>query len=432
MPKSISARAAGVIACTGELVTPETPPCGGGERAGTPISSGRMKGRREQLSKLIDWGPALLFVLFGQLDISLQPALGSVFPGPSAAQRLFVLAASLPAGWRRRYPLAVQLVTEVILGAWILLLYPPAQQPPLEAFLLTLMVDYSSAVHAQGRQVWAAAALAATWIPGTILLSLRASQNPGSALAGWVLVAGVFGFGLIIRRQRSLTRRLEEYASELEHEREERAALAATLERSRIARELHDVIAHSLSMIVVQAAAERRVLTDPTSATAEVLRTIEDAGRQAMSEMRRLLGVLRRTDEPPLQVPLPRLQDLDLLVEQFRAAGLPVELCVEGDAHSLPAGIELSAYRIVQESLSNALKHAGPARAKVSVRYGQGQLELEISDDGQAPVRNEPSGHGLLGMRERVALYDGTVEAGPLADGGFRVHAVLPSAEAPR
>ncbi len=391
-----------------------------------------MKDRGTPLRKLVDWGPALLFVLFGQLDISLQPALGSVFPGPSAAQRFFVLAASLPAGWRRRYPLAMQLVTEVILGVWIFLLYPPAQQPPLEAFLLTLLVDYSSAVHAQGRRVWAAAALAATWIPGTILLSLRAGQSPGGALAAWVLVAVVFGFGLIIRRQRSLTRRLEEYASELEREREERAALAATLERSRIARELHDVIAHSLSMIVVQAAAERRVLTDPTSGTADVLRTIEEAGRQAMTEMRRLLGVLRRTDEPPLQVPQPRLQDLDLLVEQFRAAGLPVELRVEGDPHSLAPGIELSAYRIVQESLSNALKHAGPAHAKVNVRYGEEQLVLEISDDGKPPMRTAPGGHGLLGMRERVALYNGTVEAGPVADGGFRVHAVLPSAEAPR
>jgi len=391
-----------------------------------------MKGRGAQLRKLVDWGPALLFVLFGQVDISLQPALGSAFPGPSGAQRFFVLAASLPAGWRRRYPLAVQVVTWVITGLWIVVLYPPAQQPPLEAFLIALLVDYSAAVHARGQRVWAAAALAATWIPGTILLSLRAGQNPSTALASWALVAAVFGFGLIIRRQRSLTRRLEEYSRELEREREERAALAATLERSRIARELHDVIAHSLSMIVVQAAAERRVLTDPTSATAEVLRTIEDAGRQAMGEMRRLLGVLRRTDEPPLQVPQPRLQDLDLLAEQFRAAGLPVELCVEGDPYSLAPGIELSAYRIVQESLSNALKHAGPARAKVSVRYGEGQLELEISDDGKSPVRPAPGGHGLLGMRERVALYDGTVEAGPLADGGFRVHAVLPSAEAPR
>jgi len=416
----------------GEVAKLFDPPCGGGVRIGTQISSGRMKGRGAQLRRLVDWGPAFLFVLFGQLDISLQPALGSVFPGPSVAHRFFVLAASLPAGWRRRYPLAVQLVTSVITGLWIVVLYPPAQQPALEAFLLALLVDYSAAVHARGQRVWAAAALAATWIPGSILLSLRADQNPGGALASWVLVAAVFGFGLIIRRQRSLTRRLEKYASELEHEREERAALAATLERSRIARELHDVIAHSLSMIVVQAAAERRVLTDPTSATAEVLRTIEDAGRQAMGEMRRLLGVLRRTDEPPLQVPQPRLQDLDLLVEQFRAAGLPVELCVEGDPYSLAPGIELSAYRIVQESLSNALKHAGPARAKVSVLYGEGQLELEISDDGKGPVRTAPGGHGLLGMRERVALYGGTVEAGPAVDIGFRVHAVLPSAEAPR
>jgi signal transduction histidine kinase len=277
-----------------------------------------------------------------------------------------------------------------------------------------------------------AAAVAALWIPGTIVTSLASGQNPADALASWILVAGVFGLGLVIRRQRSLARRLSEYAQELEHEREERAMLAAALERSRIARELHDVIAHSLTMIVVQAAAERRVLAEPSSSTGEVLRTIEDAGRQAMTEMRRLLGVLRRTDEPPQEVPQPRLQDVDMLVERVRGAGLAVDLHIEGDQYALPPGVDLTAYRIIQESLSNALKHVGGARALVRIRYHPGSLELEVNDDGRAPAVNSSRGHGLIGMRERVWLYGGSVEAGPKPEGGFRVHAVLPSIDAPR
>jgi signal transduction histidine kinase len=372
----------------------------------------------------------MLLLVFGQLDINLQPALGSVFPGPSLLHRLFLLGATVPTVWRRRYPLTVQVAVNVVNGCWIGLLYAAGQQPPLETFLLVLLVTYSAAVHARGRWVWVGAAVAATWIPGTIVTSIRANEDPGGAIASWVLVAAMFGFGLVIRRQRALADRLADYARELERERDERAALAAALERSRIARELHDVIAHSLSMIVVQAAAERRVMPNPESSTGQVLRTVEEAGRQAMTEMRRLLGVLRRTDEAASQVPQPRLKDLDLLVEQVRGAGLPVELSVQGEAHELTPGVELSAYRIVQESLSNALKHSGHARAKVCVCYRKGELEVEVSDDGRGATNVTAAGHGLIGMRERVALYGGTLEAGPRPEGGYRVRAVLPATAA--
>lgn len=397
------------------------------------VSSGRMRSGSDLWRRVVDWGPVGLLIVFGQLDVSFEPALGSSFPGPALPHRIFIVLASLPAAWRRRYPLAVLLATGMIISAWTGLLYPPTEQPPLEAFLLILLTSYSAALNAHDtRRLWLGGVIAALWIPGTILLAVRGGQNPAGAIASWVLVGAVFGFGLMIRRQRRLSRRLEQYARDLEHEREERVALAAALERSRIARELHDVIAHSLSMIVVQAAAERRTLVDPRSSTADVLRTIEDAGRQAMTEMRRLLGVLRRTDEPALQAPQPRLQDLDLLVDQFRASGLLVELCTQGDPRILSPGIELSAYRIVQESLSNVLKHAGSARAKVAIRYEPAQVELEISDDGQGPIPGSAGGHGVVGMRERVALYGGTLEAGPATHGGFRVHAVLPVSEVPR
>lgn len=392
-----------------------------------PLSSSRMRRLWAYREAVYDWGPPLVLLAFGQLDVTLQPALGSDFPGPTAFHRAFLVGATVPLFWRRRRPLAVQLSVNAVIAAWVGFLYPGSVQPPLEAFLLILLVAYSSAVHARGRFVWAGAALAATWIPGTIASALRSGENPAGAISSWVLVAAVFGFGLVIRRQRLLAQRLAGYARQLERERDERAALAAALERSRIARELHDVIAHSLSMIVIQAAAERRVIVDPSSATGEVLRTIEEAGRQAMSDMRRLLGILRRSDEDAPQEPQPRLRDLDLLIDHVQAAGLNVDLEVTGEARELSPGVELSAYRIVQESLSNVLKHASGGRARVRIGYENGELELEVSDDGKGAPVVTPGGHGLLGMRERVALYGGNLEAGPRPGGGFRVRAVLPT-----
>jgi signal transduction histidine kinase len=217
----------------------------------------------------------------------------------------------------------------------------------------------------------------------------------------------------------------ERRARVAERERDVAAREAVVEERARIARELHDAIAHNVSMMVVQAGAERRVLDD-TGSTREVLETIERIGRGALTEMRRLVGMLRSDTNDDL-APQPGLGDLPTLVTQVREAGLPVELRVEGEPRELPVGIELSAYRIVQEALTNALKHAGDAHASVHVRYGADSLELEIADDGlggQAPVTS--GGHGLAGMRERVALYGGRLDAGLEPSGGFAVRVLLP------
>jgi signal transduction histidine kinase len=211
-----------------------------------------------------------------------------------------------------------------------------------------------------------------------------------------------------------------------ERERDLAAREAVVEERARIARELHDAIAHNVSMMVLQAGAERRVLGADRSSTGEVLETIEHVGRGALTEMRRLVGMLR-SDAPDPLAPQPGLAELELLVAQVRDAGLPVELHVEGERRELPVGIELSAYRIVQEALTNALKHAGDASATVTVRYGADSLELEIVDDGAA---GQPAaaggGHGLVGMRERVALYGGRLDAGRRVSGGFGVRVLLP------
>jgi signal transduction histidine kinase len=211
-----------------------------------------------------------------------------------------------------------------------------------------------------------------------------------------------------------------------ERERDLAAREAVVDERARIARELHDAIAHDVSLMVVQAGAERRALDDE-SPTKEVLETVEQIGRGALTEMRRLVGMLRSNDGAEPLAPQPGLRDLPTLVTQVREAGLPVELEVEGEPRELPVGLELSAYRIVQEALTNALKHAGEARATVHVRYAPDSLELEIADDGGGAT--EPAtggGHGLVGMRERVALYGGRFEVSRRAAGGFAVRVALP------
>jgi signal transduction histidine kinase len=196
-------------------------------------------------------------------------------------------------------------------------------------------------------------------------------------------------------------------------------------ERARIARELHDIVAHAISVIVLQARGGRRALaTDPDEAI-EALIAIEATGSQALDEMRRLMDVLRPADESPMLTPQPSLGDLDGLVRQIRDSGLPVELVTEGESIELPAGIDLTAYRIVQEALMDALRHAGHASARVTVRFDDSGLEIEVTDSGTVAGSGR-NGHGLVGMRERVSLYGGSVEAGPKPGGGFRVLARLP------
>jgi len=199
-------------------------------------------------------------------------------------------------------------------------------------------------------------------------------------------------------------------------------------ERSRIARELHDVIAHGVSLMGVQAAAAEQMLDSDPKRARESLRSVQHAAREAIAELRRLLGVLRELDDQPSRLPQPRLAELDSLLEHVRAGGLEVELTREGPRSPLPAGIELSAYRIVQEALTNALKHGGPARARVWVRCRPHEVEIEVVDEGSAEphVTAAGNGHGLVGMRERVALYGGTLEAGPRPAGGYAVRARLP------
>jgi signal transduction histidine kinase len=239
-------------------------------------------------------------------------------------------------------------------------------------------------------------------------------------------IAWIIGFAVGGKfREVDEAREREERA---EREREERARLAVADERARIARELHDVVGHSVSVMTVQASAVRRTLDADQGQEREALLVVEQTGREALAEMRRVVGVLRRPEEAPALAPQPSLEHLDRLVESAREAGLPVELHVEGEPVQLAAGLDLTAYRLVQEGLTNALKHARAQQAEVVVRYAGGHVEVTVSDDGPGGGDGDKGGHGLVGMRERISVYGGELEAGPRPEGGYRLSARLPIA----
>ena len=333
---------------------------------------------------------------------------------PSAAVLALSLAATLPLAVRRRAPLAtVTIVVAALVGMSALDL----DQEPQTTLLALLLATYSAGAHLPSPVAFVGAAVA---LAGSL------AMEPADFIVAGPLYAGTWGVGRLVRANRMQAARLTELTSVLEREQAENARLAIAEERGRIARELHDVVAHSMSVIVVQAGAERLALGDERRSTREVLGAIERTGREALAEMRRLVGVLRRSDEEPDLSPQPSLAHLDALVEHVRQAGLRVDLSVEGTPLALPPGVDVSAFRIVQEALTNVVKHAGPARVTVIVRYGDRSLEIEVVDDGAGPSAPNGDGHGLVGMRERIALYGGDLDAGPRPGGGFAVRARLP------
>ncbi len=296
------------------------------------------------------------------------------------------------------------------------------------AFLLVLACSFLFGLLDDRRQslVGIAIAIGAAEIVGY--------NNPRQHLGDYFFIPLVFGIswlgGFGLGGKLRQVARAEERAARLEREREERARAAVAEERSRIARELHDVVGHSVSVMTVQASAVRRLLLPEQEREREALLIVEQTGREALAEMRRMVGVLRHPEEGPALAPQPSLEHLDKLVEQVREAGLPVALRVEGEAAQLPPGVDLTAYRLVQEGLTNALKHSRARRAEVLVRYGTDAVELVVTDDGRGNGSASQGGHGLLGMRERVSVYGGELEAGPRPGGGYELRARLPLAGA--
>jgi signal transduction histidine kinase len=347
-----------------------------------------------------------------------------------------ITATTVPIAFRRAAPLAVAVVLGALSALFLIWDYPA----PVSAVVALIAIYSLGAYSPLVRGITGVAVLMAGTYGYLFLTARRYPDTEAFATSDLIFVAtafvGAWAIGRAVRGPRLQAQLLEERADQLErtHEAEVRAALAE--ERGQIARELHDVVAHHVSVMTVQAAGARRALTRDPDAADVALEAIEATGRSAMTEMRRIVGVLRGPDDArpsdvptPARLPQPGLADLPALVDDLIDAGLPVSLDVVGEDRQLPLGVDLTAFRIVQEALTNTLKHAQGARAQVVLRYSPDQLVVEVTDDGTARLPRldgRKLGHGLIGMRERVIMYGGTLATGPRPAGGFVVRAVLP------
>jgi signal transduction histidine kinase len=337
----------------------------------------------------------------------------------TASKAIYVPAAllmTLPLAWRRRYPLPVCVVVMGALAALALAVgSAPTPDMALPAWLLAV---FSVAAHCDRRD----AVIGGAFSIGAGLVWMGVDDF----LFPVVVFGGAWCAGRLVRQRHVYAVTLEERNVALERARETDARIAAAEERARIARELHDVVSHTLGVIVVQAGAERLHLP-PDSSSRDAFASIERSGREALEEMGRLLGMLRVDGERPALVPQPSLDRLDELLDRVRSTGLDVELVVEGDPRELGGGLDVSAYRIVQEALTNTVRHSKSRHCRVRLRWEAAALEIEVADDGVGPSADaSPPGHGLTGIRERVALYGGALVTGRSDLGGYLVVARLP------
>jgi signal transduction histidine kinase len=360
--------------------------------------------RRRLLARFADfavpWGVGLFVALVVLDEGRRDPS------GVTLAALVIVVVQSVALRWRRRQP---ERATAVILATGF----------AFHALVPELVVPFAA--------LFAVGSLAATRPPRVSLIGLAGlvalaaanffTTTVEDSVFTMAIAVGAWALGEAARNRRVAI--------------EEETQRAKGEEQARIARELHDVIAHSVSMIVVQAAAADDVFDERPDQAREALRSIERAGRDAMVELRRLLNAVRPTLEPDTE-PQPGLDRLDELADSMSAGGVQVSVRREGAPAALPAGLDLSAYRIVQEALTNTLRHARATRAEVTLSYGAEALEVDVRDDGRAtPGNGAAGGHGLVGMRERAALLGGTLDAGPQPGGGYRVHARLPLGSSP-
>ena len=368
---------------------------------------------------------ASLVGLLTQLHVDLPEGGTDGNPGLDGVGLVLALLQTVPLVWRRVAPIAVLAVITSATFLFFTLGYFPSFAS--FGFLLAL---YTVAAHRE-RRVSIPAALASVFVVVLILYMSREPVEIDTIFAEGLVVGAVWFIGDGLRVKRSQVITLEDRATRFEREREEAARRAVAEERRVIARELHDMVAQKVSVMVAQSVAAQRVLDDEPEESRAVLHSIEDSGREALVEMRRLLGLLRTDDDPPdARNPQQGLRDIESLLSQVREAGLPVDLRVEGEPRPLPPGLDLSAFRIVQEGLTNVLKHAGATRATVVIRYGDSGLDLTIADDGHGSEAPGPdpgrARYGHLGMRERVALFRGRLWVGPRLGGGYEVVTFLP------
>jgi signal transduction histidine kinase len=366
--------------------------------------------------------PRVDYVVAGVLAAwALLEALLNDGPGPKWARVIVALLFTVPLVWRRRHPLAVM---GVIVGTLLVVaLAAEKAEPGAMPFPALLVATFSVALHVRSTPLAVAGGAAPV---AAMLFTLTQDYYTGDAptLADLFiltfLITGAWVAGRVVYHRAEQARMAEATSGE-------RAREAVSAERVRIARELHDVVAHSVSMIAVQAgAAEELVERDPAAAR-EHLSAVRKTAREALVEMRRLLGVLR--EDAATYSPQPGLARVEDLVDEARAAGVPIELYEEGERPAVAPGIDLAAYRIVQEALTNVRKHAGVVATTVTVRYRRDGIDLEVVNAPGATGNGGGSGHGIVGMRERARVYGGTIDAGPEGDGGFAVRARLPLEE---
>jgi signal transduction histidine kinase len=374
--------------------------------------------------------PLLLMSVMAFPAYTAPPRDGPLNAVLEPAYAVLVAGLLLPLALRRRRPVPVFLwIAAVSFVQWLFAV------TVIPANMGVLVALYTVAANCSFRWALVAGLIGEL---GAILAALRYTVNTADLKHTTVMlsavVAGVWILGVYISTRRAYMRSLEERAARLERERDTQVQIAMAAERARIARELHDVVAHNVSVIVVQADGASFAIETDTERAKRALEAISATGRLALAEMRRLLGVLREGDDVGSYAPQPGVAQLTDLVEQIRGSGLSLDFQVEGVPVELPPGMQLTVFRIVQESLTNTLKHGGPvATAQVRLHYGDEAIEVTVTDNGRgAAARDDGLGHGLAGMRERAAVYGGSVRTGPRAGGGFEVAARLPLREEAR
>lgn len=384
---------------------------------------------RHPMQRIRDHPRAADWLLVAALTVVTIPV--GIYAVPDGDQRALgglgwtlLLTMNIPVGWRRTAPVVALWATVALTAPYWILDFPDDATGPA-----ILILVYSLAAHGRRpiaiRHFWAAFLL----LTGVMVAGVISDEDdvPWIAVPANVIVFGTaWILGDNLRTRRQYLAELEEKAARTEEQQAAEARRAVAEERTRIARELHDVVAHSMSVMVVQAGAARRVLPDDPVQAGTALEAIESTGRESLTEMRRVLGVLRGEDDGAELAPAPGLDDFDRLLHHCEEAGMPVDLIVTGKVRRLPAGLEMNAYRVVQESLTNTLKHAGPASATVSLHYDTDRLSVSVVDDGRgAAATTTGAGQGIVGMRERVEAYGGELTAAPRTGGGFAVDATF-------